>query len=109
MFDEDRVLHDSPLFLIPGLGIDTHGADMLHQWCLGPVLSFIPLALWFLIKSSLYSPAIDFLSTEDCANIALMRIKHKLWAHYRLKRTDPRFRKKWSQNWNLTLNMLGKI
>jgi hypothetical protein len=75
MFPEDRLVHNSPLFMIPGLGIDTHGPDTLHQWCLGPVCNFIPLALWFLVGSSVYSPAIDYLSTEGCAKIALMRIK----------------------------------
>jgi hypothetical protein len=108
MFGEDRLLHDSPLFLVPGLGIDTHGADTLHDWALGPLEKFIPFALWFLIGTELYQPAIDFLSTEDCANIALMQIKKRLWEHYRIKRGDPRFRKKGSQIWNLTLKMLGK-
>ena len=107
-FDEDRVLHDSPLFWVPGLGVDTHGPDTLHTWCLGPVISFIPLALWFLIESSIYTPKIDFLSREDCSSIALMRIKQKLWAHYRIKRTEPRFKTKGSEIWNLTLKMLGK-
>ena len=107
-FDEDRVIHDSPLFFVPGLRIDTQGPDSLHGWALGPVCSYIPLALWFLIGSSIYTPAIDHLSTEDCAKIALLRIKQKLWAHYKVKRGDPRWRTKGSEIWNLTLSMLGK-
>jgi hypothetical protein len=108
-FEEDRVIHDSPLFLVPGLNIQTQGPDSLHGWALGPVSSYIPLVLWFLIGSSLYTPAIDYLSTEDCAKIALMRIKNKLWAHYKVKRGDPRWRAKGSEIWNLTLAMIGKV
>jgi hypothetical protein len=107
-FQEDRVLHNSPLFLTPGLGIDTHGPDTLHQWCLGPMCTYIPLAIWFLVGSSVYSPNISYLSTEDCCKIALMRVKHKLWEHYRIKRSDPRWKQKGSEIWSLTLKMLGK-
>jgi hypothetical protein len=107
-FSDDRVIHDSPLFLVPGLGIDTQGPDTLHGWALGPVLAFIPVALWFLIGSSVYTPGIEGLSTEDCAKIAMLRIKQKLWEHYKIKRTDPRWKAKGSEVWNLTLAMLGK-
>jgi hypothetical protein len=107
-FADDRLLHNSPLFSIPGLGIDTHGPDTLHQWCLGPVCQFIPLALWFLVESSLYTPSIDFISSEDCTKIALVKIKATLWQHYRIKRGDSRWRQKGSEIWNLTMKMLGK-
>ena len=107
-FGEDRVLHDTPLFLVPGLGIDTHGPDTLHSWCLGPVISYIPVAILFLIGSSIYTPSIDFLSKEDFSKIGLMQIKKKLWEHYRSKRADPRWKSKGSEVWNLTLQMLGK-
>jgi hypothetical protein len=53
-------------------------------------------------------PNISFLSTEDCNRIALLGIKKKLWDHYKLKRTDPEWRKKGSEIWNLTIKMLGK-
>ena len=108
MFNEDRCLHNSPLFLTPGLGIQTHAADTLHCWLLGPVEQFIATALWFLIGSSVYTPKIDYLSTEDCNRIALLRVKQKLWDHYKLKRSDPQWKRKGSEIWNLTIKMLGK-
>jgi hypothetical protein len=107
-FEEDRVLHDSPLFLVPGLDITTQGPDTLHGWALGPVVAFIPFALWFLVQSSLYTPGIAHLSTEDCAKIALLRIRAKLWAFYKIKRGEGHWKTKGSQVWNLTLGMLGK-
>jgi hypothetical protein len=107
-FGEDRVLHDTLLLLVPDLGIDTHGSDTMHSWCLGPVISYIPVAILFLIGSSIYTPSIDFLSKEDCSKIGLMQIKKKLWEHYRSKRADPRWKSKGSEVWNLTLQMLGK-
>ena len=108
MTTDDRCVHSSPLFWIPGIRIDTQGPDTLHVWALGPVVSYVGKAIWFLVKCQLYNPNISHISPEDCAKIALLKIKNKLMQHYRLKRADPEWRKKGSEVWGLTLGMLGK-
>jgi hypothetical protein len=44
---------------------------------------------------------------EDVVRVGLLRIKNKLWQHYKMKRNDPRWRKKGSEMCDLTQNMLG--
>lgn len=94
MTEDDRCLHDSPLFWVPGLGVNTHGPDVLHVWALGPVLSFVAHCFWFLVQSSLYKPNISHIDTSDCLKIGLLRVKNKLMDFYRTKRADPHWRKK---------------
>ena len=107
MLPEDRVLFDSPLFLLPGITIETHGVDSLHCWALGPVCAFVSLSIWFLISTPLYAPHMAGCGPEDVVRVGLLRIKNKLWQHYKVKRNDPHWRKKGSEIWNLTQKMLG--
>ena len=107
MDSDDRVLHDSPLFTVPGLSVQTHGCDTLHCWALGPVCAFVSTALWYLLGTSVFAINIDGLAAEDCMRISLTRVKQRLFDHYKIKRGDERWRKKGSEVWNLTLKMLG--
>ena len=108
MAKEDRVLHASPLFLIPGLSTQTHGGDVLHTWALGPVSADVALAIWWLVKSPAFRVSIPGLDEADEIRLSLHRIRDKLWEHYRFKRSDPHWRTKGTEIWNLTEKMIGK-
>ena len=100
--DGSRVLHRSPLFFIPGITTLTHGTDSLHIWALGPVPAFIAFVLWWLVSIlGLFAADVVGLAPEDNVRLALMAIKRRLWAHYKLSRkTDPRWRRKGAEIWN---------
>ena len=108
MRDDDRVLHESPVFTIPGLTTDRHGICTLHTWHLGPVVRVVPKALWFLLSTPLFVPQIPYLSNEECTKIGILRIKGKLLDWYKQKRvTDRQWHTKGSEVWNLTQSMMG--
>jgi hypothetical protein len=105
--DEDRLIHESPLFTIPGLSVQSQGPDVLHYWALGPVAAFVALVIWWLITTPLFAVKVEGLSTEDETRLALFKIRSKLWKYYKIKRSDEHFRRKGSEVWNLTEKMLG--
>ena len=108
MYDNDRVLHESPLFRVPGLSTETHGADALHCWHLGPVLKLVTLVFWFLVHSKSFSTQIADISMEDQVRIGLLILKNKLYDFYKAKRTDDHeWRKRGSEVWNVTQKMMG--
>ena len=39
--------------------------------------------------------------------MALLRLRERLWKHYKIKRSDPHFRAKGAEVWNLTKAMIG--
>jgi hypothetical protein len=105
MTDEDRTLHESPLFRIPDIH---HCPDILHCWALGPVCAFVATSIWWLITTPAFKVTVDGLSPEDENRLSLLKIRGKLWEFYKIKRTDPHFKAKGAEVWNLTLKMLGK-
>ena len=100
--DEDRLIHESPLFTIPGLSVQSQGPDVLHYWALGPVAAFVALVIWWLITTPLFAVKVEGLSTEDETRLALFKIRSKLWKYYKIKRSDEHFRRKGSEVWSLT-------
>ena len=56
MTSDDRVSHRSPLWQIEGMFADRHFIDILHTWHLGPLTSFIPFTLRFIINSGILVP-----------------------------------------------------
>ena len=106
---DDRVSHESPLYLIKGFFLNNHGVDILHAWHLGPLLYYLPLVFNLFIKSLvMLSSNLPHISLADTRRLALLRIKSKLWTFYKLKRLDPDWKRKGSEVWNLTEAMMGK-
>ena len=108
MREDDRVLHESPIFGIPGLSTERHGICTLHTWHLGPVIRVVPVCLWFLLSTPLFNSFLPFLSNEDNIKIGMLQIKGKLLSWYKSKReTDRHWHTKGSEVWNLTSSMMG--
>ena len=58
--DEGGVIHESPLFMISGLSVQSHGPDVLHYWALvGPVDAFVALVMWWLMNTPLFTVKIE--------------------------------------------------
>ena len=71
--------------------------------------AFIAFVIYFLISTPLYKVDVEGIDPEDCQRLALFRIRAKMWAHYKRRRgSDPQWKKKKSELWNLTEKMLGK-
>ena len=106
MASTQRVVHESPLMLVEGLSMMSHGIDILHCWHLGPLLRLTPLVLKLVINSKILSPDIPGLYADDSKRVGLLRVKAELWRFYKLKRNeDPDWQRKSSELWNLTENM----
>ena len=105
MTPDDRVIHESPILLIEGLSVDTHGIDILHTFHLGPLLRYIPLVLNLVLKSNVLVNVLPYLMADDTRRVGLQRIKIKLETFYKSKRTDPAWSRKKSEIWNLTENL----
>ncbi|CAE7761127.1 unnamed protein product [Symbiodinium sp. CCMP2456] len=105
-----RILHQSPFLKIPGVTLDCWCIDVLHTWHFGPLSSYIAHSLRLLISSSVYRPADQDLDKEEADKLALLHIRAELWSFYKRRREadeDGTWRKKGTEVWNLTLNMLA--
>ena len=105
-----RLIHHSPLMDIPGVGMQSYAIDILHTWHLGGIPRYCGTALWAILRSDAYAHDLpEHLYAEDVMHIKMLRLRSDLWLHYKaMQRSDPTWRKKASQVWNLTLEMLGK-
>ena len=94
----DRVLHQSPLFGIKGVGPESFAIDLLHTWHLGCLARYIGHSLRFLVKSGIFAPPLHSLSGADRNRLALQQIKGELWCWYATQRQrDRNWQKRSSQ------------
>ena len=103
---DERLLHDCPLVMVPGIGLHAWSLDLMHGWRLGPVQTFVSLALNFCLDSGLWSPSTN-IDANERRKLGLLALKVELFQWYREKRKDPAWTKKGTEVWNLTLTMIG--
>ncbi|CAE7223622.1 unnamed protein product, partial [Symbiodinium sp. KB8] len=105
-----RILHQSPSLKIPGVTLDCWCIDVLHTWHFGPLSSYIAHSLRLLLSSPVYRPAARDLDKEEADKLALLHLRAELWSFYKRCREadeDGTWRKKGTEVFNLTLNMLA--
>ena len=90
-----RLLHESPVFLIPGASFALWCIDILHTWHLGPCAAYIAFVIWFIICSKVIE-GVAFLDLEDGYRACINEIKGHLWTYYAAKRKDDDFKKRGS-------------
>ena len=95
---DGRILHQSPLFMIPGVGISSWCIDLLHGWVLGPLGKLIGLCIHLFLMTLIFHPTSQHLSAENKHKIALQHLKANLKEHYkRAKIDDPTWHSKHSE------------
>lgn len=85
---EARVTHDCPLMDLKGVGLEMWSLDLMHGWHLGPLQLLVSLILNFCLDSGLWAPQ-NGLDAADSRKISLLAIKAELFQFYKLKRADP--------------------
>jgi len=104
--DRNRLNRNSPLWTIPGFGIEYLAIDFLHCLDLGVLQKFVGVVFWLLLLSDAFvSPSLAPILSEDSRlQLGLLYIKSLLYRFYARARIDtPGF----SEIWNLTMHMLG--
>ena len=105
---EDRLLHKSPLFDVPGCGPHLFAIDLLHTWHLGALALYVGEVLWLLLHSRVLSPGAAGLPSAEQHRHGLLQLRAELWLYYAAKRReDPEWKRLGSQVDSLTLGMLG--
>ena len=95
---DGRVLHNSPLFSIPGITVRSWCVDLLHAWVLGPLAKMIGLSLHLFLLTGLFTPSSNYLTAENKKRLALLHLKTKLKEHYaRVQGDDPTWNRKHSE------------
>ena len=95
---DGRILHQSPLFMIPGVGICSWCIDLLHAWVLGPLGKLIGLCIHLFLMTLIFHPTSQHLSAANKNKIALQHLKANLREHYkRAKIDDPTWHSKHSE------------
>ena len=94
-----RILHETPLFMIPGVTVASWCIDLLHAWHLGPLARYVAMVCWLMIRSRvLVSKACAHLDKETTEKLGLLGIKTLMWAYYKeQRRDDPDWAKKNSE------------
>ena len=106
----DRVMHETPLLAIPGVGLRTYCIDLLHSWHLGPLSDCIAHCIWYFLECGFYSGDLPWLGIEQKKQLGLIYMRNRLMLHYRERANagDEEFKTKGSRIWSLTLKMIGK-
>lgn len=95
---DDRLLHGSLLWTIPGATVACIAVDLLHSWHLGGLSDYIGAALWCVVQSGVLTTQFADLPAQDAHKLGLMRLKSELWLFYRQKGVqDPGFLSKSSR------------
>jgi hypothetical protein len=95
---DGRILHNTPLFSIPGVNVMSWCVDLLHGWVLGPLARHIRLCLHLFLESGVFTPISPQLSADHRKVLAMLDIRAKMMDHYRrIKRADPTWGSKHSQ------------
>lgn len=96
---EGRVMHESPLLtLVPGVTVQSWNIDLLHAWVLGCLARFIGMAIWFFLRSGIWTPKSAYLDTDQKRKLAIAHLKSELLLFYaRQRKADPDWPKKHSE------------
>ena len=94
---EDRLVHGCPLFIVPGVTIDSWVVDVMHSWHLGDLLIFIAWVMWYFLKLGVFAPVSVYLDAEECQRLSLLRIKSEMYMFYKNKRKDPQWKRTGSE------------
>ena len=97
MTKRDRMLHESPIFSIPGVTIRSYAKDLLHTWDLGPVGLYISEVFWKLLDSNVLLGVNAAPTVEDHRILGLMQIKSEMWRYYASRSSDEDFKRKGSK------------
>ena len=87
--EDGRLLHDCPLLLLTGVGLETFSLDIMHSWHLGPLQLLVSKALNFCLDSGLWYPRTSTTEAADRRRLSLLAIKSELFLWYREQRKDP--------------------
>lgn len=123
-----RVVHDCPLLMLSGVGLESWSLDIMHTWHLGPIQLLVSMSFNYCLDSGLWCPA-THIDSEEKRKLGLLALKAELYQWYREMRKDPDWLGKgseetWTGNknssklvraslepctqvWNLTLSMIG--
>ena len=108
MKDEDRLIHNSPLWCIPGFGLKTLTIDALHTWVFGPLAFYTGFVLRFCLVHRVWCQDLPYIDSEEYMRLNLLRCRADLWSYYYHRRRDGSdWTRHGSEVWNLTLKMLG--
>ena len=95
---DGRVLHPSPLFMIPGVTVESWCVDLLHGWVLGPLGKLVGLCIHLFLLSRVFHPTSQYLYAINKNQLALQHLKSTLKEHYkRVKVNDPTWHSKHSE------------
>ena len=83
-----RVLHESPLLRLPGVGPESFCIDLLHTWHLGPLCQWLGQAAWWLLNSKFLAGEIPWMSADQNRQLSLLQLKASLHAYYKLRRAN---------------------
>ena len=96
--NNDRLLHECPLFLVRGLTISAVAVDLLHTWALGSVSYFVGFVLRFMMNNRVWIRDIPYIMADDVLELNLLQLKSELWQYYLERRqNDPTWTKKGSE------------
>jgi hypothetical protein len=100
---EDRVLHDSPLLKVEGVGFQSAAIDILHSLHLGAYPTYIGYSLEMILNlRSFAGNFMGFLDADDVRRVNLGHIKSLVQTYYARKRaTDPNWNKRGSEVFQL--------
>jgi hypothetical protein len=105
---DDRVLHDSPLFHIIGVGWRNGAVDILHGLHIGTYPCYIGYVIETFLDMRNFAGHYDaFLDADDIKRINLAYFKSLLLEYYsNRRRTDPDWQKRGSEVFLLNFNTL---
>lgn len=83
-----RLTHDCPLLELKGVGLEMWSLDLMHGWHLRPLQLLVSLILNFCLDSGLWAPQTG-LDLTDTRKVSLLAIKAELFQFYKIKRADP--------------------
>lgn len=93
-----RLLHESPVFDIPGVTVESWCVDILHGWHRGPLSAYVAFSLHFLVDSTLFDPLSKNMDADLRHRLALLHIKSEVKIYYSEMRQDEDWRKKGSED-----------
>ena len=63
--NERRLIHESPLVRIPGVGHDSWRIDLLHAWQLGPLERYVGASFNLFLNSGVFFPNSSYLDKTE--------------------------------------------
>ena len=91
--DHAKLLHDCPLFEVPGISLEAWSLDLMHAWHLGPVQTLVSMGINFCLDTGLWSPKTDIDALEK-RKLGMLALRAELFQWYRDQRQDPEWKQK---------------